>query len=210
MMMVSVIVYVRVFADCSELMYAEGTCIIPILVLFLSTSPISLFLLPSHFYPYSLSPDIALSFEQSSYTVTESVVAGQFLVNIVKEPSDAETEITYQFSIRATEVTATAGDDFTIGEDEQIGLSITPNQQEQGFLVRIMDDALIEGVETFELELFVAEQPHFLLGSITRVTVTITDDDRREDKRKGGREGGRRGKVLGREGGRKVGRREGE
>ena len=122
--------------------------------------------------------------------MNESIVG--FPVNIVKEPRDAETEITYQFSVRATEVTATAGDDFTIGEDEQIGLSITPLQQKQGFRVTIVDDALIEGVETFELELFVAEQPHFLLGSIRRVTVTITDNDRREDEGKEGREGGRR------------------
>ena len=180
----------RVFADCSELMYAE--CIIPILIHFLSTSPISLFLLPSHFYPYSLSPDIVLSFEQSSYTVSESQVGLGLPVNIVKEPIDAETEITYDFSVRATEVTATAGEDFTIGEDEQIGLSITPLEQQKGFLVVILDDARIEGIETFELELFVAEQPHFLLGSITRVTVTITDDDRREDEGREGREGGRR------------------
>ena len=38
-----------------------------------------------------------------------------------------------------------------------------------------------------------AEYPHFLLGSITRVIVTITDDDKREDEGKEGREGrGRR------------------
>ena len=182
---------VRVFADCAELMYAE--CIIPILVPFLFTSLISLFLLPSHFYPYSFSPDIALSFEFSAYTVSESVVGGVLLVNIVKEPRDAETEITYQFSVRASEVTATAGDDFTIGQDEQIGLSITPLEQQRGFLVTIIDDALIEGNETFQLELLLAEQPHFLLGSITRVTVTITDDERREDERKEDREGGREG-----------------
>ena len=35
-----------------------------------------------------------------------------------------------------------------------------------------------------------AEPPHFLLGNITRVTVTITDDDEREDEGKE-REGGR-------------------
>ena len=55
--------------------------------------------------------------------------------------------------------------------------------------------ALIEGNETFQLELSVAEQPHFRLGSITRVTVTIADDDEREDegeedeREKGRREG---------------------
>ena len=44
---------VCVFADCSELMYVE--CIISVLVIFLPTSPNFLFLLPFHFYPYSLS-----------------------------------------------------------------------------------------------------------------------------------------------------------
>ena len=196
-------------------------CIIPILVLFLSTSPISLFLLTSHFYPYSLAPDIALSFEFSAYTVNESI-SSILVVNVVKEPRDAETETTYVFSVRATGVTATAGEDFTTGvEDEQIFIPITPLQQQQRFFVRIFDDALIEGNETFQLELLVAEQPYFLLGSITRATVTIMDDDRREDEGKGGREGrteggrkeggerGRRGRVLGREEGRKVGRRKG-
>ena len=41
----------RVFADCSELMYAE--CIIAILVLFLSISPISLFLPLLPLLPFS-------------------------------------------------------------------------------------------------------------------------------------------------------------
>ena len=168
MMMVSVTVYV---ADCSELMYRE--CLVTILVPFLPTSTISLFLLPSHFYPYSLLSDTALSFEFSSYTVIESQPI--LPVFIVKEPMDADTEIEYQFSVMATDITATAPDDYRVPAEFLV--FIDPDRQQLPYLVAIEDDALIEGNETFELELFVAEQPHFLLGSITRVTVTIIDDD---------------------------------
>ena len=180
MMMVSVTVYV---ADCSELMYRE--CLVTILVPFLPTSPISLFLLPSHFYPYSLLSDTALSFEFSSYTVSESAIG--LAVNIVKEPRDVETDITYQFSVVALDITATSPEDY-------VGQSplnfIEPERQQIQYALVIIDDASIELIETLQLELFVAEQPHFRLGSITRVIVTIIDNDKCEGE---GRVGGRNG-----------------
>ena len=104
---------------------------------------------------------------------------------IVKGPMDAETEITYQLSVMATDITATAPDDYMA--PAQALLSIDPDRQRLQYTLSIEEDALIE---TFQLELLVAEQPHFLLGSITRVTVTITDNDDREDEGKG-REGGK-------------------
>ena len=91
-------------------------------------------------------------------------------VNIVKEPRDSETEIRYSFSVKATSVTATAPDEYTLGiPEEQISKYFDPQSQQVALPVRIHDDAIIEGIETFQLELFVAEQPHFLLGSITMV-----------------------------------------
>ena len=115
-------------------------------------------------------------------------------MNIIKEPIDAETEIRYQFAVGATSVTATSPVDFTLKTpDEQILDFIDPEVQQLGLVVRIIDDALMEEIETFQLELFVGEQPHFRLGNITRVTVTITDDDDEcEDEGSVGREGGRR------------------
>ena len=111
-------------------------------------------------------------------------------VNIVKEPSDAETGITFQFSVKDSFITATAPDDYTFGElDKRLLALIEPERQRYSIRVVINDDADIEGIETFQLELFVDEQPHFLLGSITRVTVTITDDDNCEDEGKEGRKG---------------------
>ena len=62
---------------------------------------------------------------------------------------------------------------------------LDPDRQQFKYFVTISDDAEIEGIEIFQLELFVAEQPHFLLGSITWTTVTITDDDKRENKGEG-------------------------
>ena len=60
---------------------------------------------PFPLLPFSPFPDTALSFEFSSYTVNESQPI--LPVNIVKEPRNAETEIRYQFSVMATDVTAT-------------------------------------------------------------------------------------------------------
>ena len=115
---------------------------------FLPTSPIFLFVHISHFYPYSLFPDMTLSFEFSSYTVNESQRI--LPVNIVREPRDAETEISAE---------------------------LRPE------LCRYQ----------------------FLLGSITRVTIAIVDDDEREEKeKKGSEEGTERGR-----GGREQGREEG-
>ena len=83
-------VCVCIFADCSEMMYVE--CIIPMLVVLLPTSPISLspslLLLPLPLFPFP--PDIALSFEFSSYTVSESQL--HLPLFIVKEPRSAITE----------------------------------------------------------------------------------------------------------------------
>ena len=110
-------------------------------------------------------------------------------VFIVKEPGGAITEIGYQFFVIATDVTATAPHDYMAPQAINF---IEPESQELPFIVVIIDDPLLEGIETFQLELFVAEQPHFLLGSVTRVTVTIADDDEREEDRKKGREKGRK------------------
>ena len=110
-------------------------------------------------------------------------------VLIVKEPRDAETEIESEFSVMVTDITATAPFDYEVVTGSPI-LSIEPNRQQLQYTLQIKDDIDVEGMETFQLELFVAEQPHFLLGSITRVTVTITDNDKREDE---GRERGGRG-----------------
>ena len=130
-------------------------------------------------------------------------------VYIVKEPRDAKTDVTYQFIVEAASVTATAPDDYTLEpQNEHILVSINSSVQQYGFIVRINDDALIEGTETFQLELSAAEQSQVLLGSITRVNVTIIDDDS-EDEGKEGREGGREGQKSKR-GWREGGKREGE
>ena len=113
-----------------------------------------------------------------------------FPVFIVKGPMDAETEITYQFSVMATAITATAPDDYAA--PAQALFFIGPGRQRLRYTLSIRDDALIEGIETLQLELFVAEQPHFLLGSNTRVTVTIVDNDERKDEGKEGRVGMRK------------------
>ena len=134
--------------------------------------------------------------------MSESIIGGRLPVNIVKEPRDAQTEIRYQFSVRATEITALSPEDYSFGTmgQEQIRNFINPADPSITVRVTIENDLEIEGSEEFQLELFVAEQPHFLLGNITRVTVTITDDDRREDEGKEGGEGGReRGRREGRE-----------
>ena len=189
--------YVCVFADGSELMYVE--CVIAILVVSFPTYPISLFLLPFYFYPYFLFPDVALSFEFSSYTVDESQTILPVL--IVKEPRGIITESEYQFSIMATDATATAPDDYMVPQAHNF--TLVPGRQQLQYTVEIIDDPFAERIEIFRLELFVVEQPYFLLGSITRVTVTIIDDDEREDE---GREGRERG--TSRRGGRERGREE--
>ena len=106
-------------------------------------------------------------------------------VFIVKEPRGAITEIEYQFSVMATDITATAPDDYVA--PAQALFLIGPDRQRLQYTLAIRDDALIEGIETLQLELFVAEQPHFRLGNITRATVIIVDDDEREDEGQEGR-----------------------
>ena len=83
----------------------------------------------------------------------------------------------------ATDITATAPHDYIAPQSFSF---IGPHRQRLQYPAEIRNDLLIEGIETFQLDLFVAEHPHFLLGSITRVTVTIIDDDIRKKK---GREG---------------------
>ena len=85
-------------------------------------------------------------------------------------------------------------DDYTVPQFLDF---IGPDSQQLQYYIAIRNDAFIEEVETFQLELFVAEQPHFLLGSITRVTVTIIDDDEREDEGEKGRKGGGKRKREG-------------
>ena len=102
-------------------------------------------------------------------------------MNIVKEPIDALTEIEYQFSVIVTDISATAPDDYLAQQKPSL---FDPERQRLQYNVTINDDSLIEGTETFQLKLLVSEQPHFLLGNITTVTVTITDDEKGEDEGK--------------------------
>ena len=101
------------------------------------------------------------------------------VVNVTK---NAATEIRYQFSVIATDINTTAPDDYSAGDEPRF--FIEPEAQQFEIHVTITDDAEIEPVETFQLELFVAEQPHFRLGNITGVTVTIIDNDECEDEEK--------------------------
>ena len=134
-------VCVCIFADCSEMMYVE--CIIPMLVVLLPTSPISLspslLLLPLPLFPFP--PDIALSFEFSSYTVSESQL--HLPLFIVKEPRSAITEIEYQYSVVGSDVTATSPDDYRAPEAR---VYIQPERQQLPYTVQISDDYLIEEI----------------------------------------------------------------
>ncbi len=108
-------------------------------------------------------------FDNSAYSVPES--SGSATITVTKTGSDAAT-IAY-----ATENgTATAGQDYTATSGT---LNFGASETSKTFSVPILDDAAIEGNETFHVVLSIpagATTP-VALGSPSRVEATIMDDD---------------------------------
>ena len=115
----------------------------------------------------------------------------------MKEPRGiAETEITYTFSIQAitspTAGQATENVDFVLtspGETSSIN-DIKPSQQNLTAFIRIADDTVPEGAETFKVLLSnVQNKPQFRLGTYSSTTITILDNDSELTTKGGWREG---------------------
>ncbi len=108
-------------------------------------------------------------FDNSAYSVPES--SGSATITVTKTGSDAAT-IAY-----ATENgTATAGQDYTATSGT---LNFGASETSKTFSVPILDDAAIEGNETFHVVLSIpaGTTTPAALGSPSRVEATIMDDD---------------------------------
>ena len=88
-----------------------------------------------------------------------------------------------------------------------MGLLLEPGQVSVCQDVGIVDDAVFEGLEHFEVMFdFPVTHPRLQYGAVRTAVVTIEDNDSKE-WREGGREGGRQaGRQAEREGGREGGR----
>ena len=200
--------YLPQFLSSINLLSFITPCFLPSFIphshIVLSFPPLFLFSSLHFTYPFisspSYLPDIAISFESSSYTVNETDFA--LRIRVLKEPrGKAETEITYTFSVQAitspTAGQATADEDFIFISSGTISSmhDITTDQQSFDLRITLIDDGVPEGAETFQVLLSnVQDRPQFRLGTYSSVTVTILDDDSKLITREGRKEL-HRGKV---------------
>ncbi len=100
--------------------------------------------------------------ESVSESASEAVVSARLT------PSSTEE---VRVHVSTADGTATAGSDYTAGASD---LVFAPGETEKSIRIAILDDALVEGDETFQVQLSGAQNADISRGA---ATVTIVDDD---------------------------------
>ena len=117
-----------------------------------------------------VSDDSAISFESDTFRGAENAVNGVIPVNVLRVGSKLGTATVDVFT--TGNGTATSGADY---QSINTTLTFAPGETLKTVAIPVTDDALIEGDESFDVELSNANGA-FLLQPIT-ATVTIVDDD---------------------------------
>ena len=106
------------------------------------------------------------------------VGTGDYRINIIKDrqSSTTETENKYEFTVQVKSLDkATKAVDFTASSDSQ---TINANEVRTAYGVKIIDDIIPEGNESFILSISsVPNKPQWLNGRSVTTKVTIIDND---------------------------------
>ena len=110
----------------------------------------------------------AVSFITPDFSVNENAGPATITTTL-----DAPSALTVTVAYNSSDVTATAGDDYTAVSDS---LTFAPGQTSLTFTVPITDDTLSNEL-TEDVELALSNPTDALLGASNPATLTITDDD---------------------------------
>ena len=121
---------------------------------------------------------LLIGFEQSLYNFPE---ANEVREAIITKVDGTITEQTYLIDVSASDDTAVNEDDYIIGEGDIQRFTILPDQQSLQFRFEILEDNILEKVESFRISLENAPEvePRFeTQGTITTTTIRISDGTR--------------------------------
>ena len=115
-----------------------------------------------------MDDDVEIGFSPVAYSVSE--VAGSVELTVSVLSGDIDAGVNVEVTVRTMDESAIAGEDYTA---TTATLTFTSSMTEATVTVFITDDAVVEGEETFVVELSGDRVPS--VSSVARVT--ITDDD---------------------------------
>ena len=121
---------------------------------------------------------LLFGFEQSLYNFPE---ANEIREAVITKVGGTITEQTYLIDVSASDGTALIGLDYIIGEGDTQRFKIPPDQQSLQFRFEILEDNILEEVESFSISLENAPEvePRFeTQGTITTTTIRISDGTR--------------------------------
>ena len=121
---------------------------------------------------------LLIGFEQSLYDFPE---ANEVREAVITKVDGTITEQTYLIDVSASDDTALNEDDYIIGEGDIQRFTILPDQQSLQFRFEILEDNILEKVESFRISLENAPEvePRFeTQGTITTTTIRISDGTR--------------------------------
>ena len=121
---------------------------------------------------------LLIGFEQSLYNFPE---ANEVREAVITKVDGTITEQTYLIDVSASDDTAVNEDDYIIGEGDIQRFTILPDQQSLQFRFEILEDNILEKVESFRISLENAPEvePRFeTQGTITTTTIRISDGTR--------------------------------
>ena len=113
------------------------------------------------------------NFGSASYSVVENTVSGTVILTVNRTGGAYKTA---SVKVVTRDGTATAGLDF-VSLGTNTTLSFGPGETTKTIAVQILNDSLVEGDETFFVDLLDQTGVAALLGTITTTQVTIVDDD---------------------------------
>ena len=121
---------------------------------------------------------LLIGFEQSLYNFPET---NEIREAVVTKVDGTITEQTYLIDVSASDGTALNEDDYIIGEGDIQRFTIPPDQQSLQFRFEILEDNILEKVESFtiSLENVPEVEPRFeTQGTTTTTTIRISDGTR--------------------------------
>ena len=121
---------------------------------------------------------LLIGFEQSLYNFPE---ANEVREAVITKVDGTITEQTYLIDVSASDDTALYEDDYITGEEDIQRFTILPDQQSLQFRFEILEDNILEKVESFRISLENAPEvePRFeTQGTITTTTIRISDGTR--------------------------------
>ena len=121
---------------------------------------------------------LRIGFEQSRYNFPET---SEIREAVITKVGGTITEQIYLIDVSASDDTAQNGFDYTIGEGDIQRFTIPPDQQSLQFQFEILEDNILEQVETFSISLENAPEvePRFeTQGTTTTTTIRISDGTR--------------------------------